>query len=140
MKRVTDMKREAPRMVIAGLVLVLLVLAVSFLSGCIRPSDISRDEAHRLVHEGALLLDVRSPEEFAERHPKEAVNVPLPELGRRMSELGAHDRPIVVYCHTGLRASLAKRKLRDAGFSNVRNLGAIGHWYVEHSDTPPSFE
>jgi phage shock protein E len=119
----------------------MLTVVVAFVTGCIRPSDINRDEAHRLVQQqGALLLDVRSPEEFEERHPSEAVNVPLPELVKRLSELGAHDRPIVVYCHTGVRASIAKKKLTDAGFSNVRNLGAIGHWYKEHSDTPPSFE
>jgi rhodanese-related sulfurtransferase len=119
----------------------LLALACLLASACIRPSDINRDEAHRLVQrQGALLLDVRSPEEFEERHPREAVNVPLPELAKRLSELGAHDRPIVVYCHTGVRASIAKKKLIEAGFSNVHNLGAIGHWYMEHSETPPSFQ
>jgi rhodanese-related sulfurtransferase len=129
-------------MSIAGSIgFIVVVTGILLVASCIRPSDINRDEAHRLVREqGALLLDVRSPEEFAERHPAEAVNVPLPELARRLAELGAHDRPIVVYCHTGLRASIAKKKLREAGFSNVRNLGAIGHWYKERSETPQTFE
>jgi phage shock protein E len=117
------------------------VALTMLLSGaCIRGSDIDRDEAHRLVRQGALLLDVRSPSEYAEQHPGEAVNIPLGELIRRQAELGARDRPIVVYCHTGVRASIAKKMLHDAGYSNVRSLGAVGHWYVDPSDATPSFQ
>src|SRR5262245_18697667 len=62
--------------------------------------------AHRLVAKGALLLDVRSPEEFESRHIEGAVNVPVGELDEGMHKIdtltgGDKTRSIVVYCRTG---------------------------------------
>jgi rhodanese-related sulfurtransferase len=120
--------------------LIAVVITVVGATGCIHKSDIYRDEAHRLVaQQGALLLDVRAPDEYAEDHPPAAVNIPLTELESREKELGGRDRTIIVYCHTGVRASIAAKKLREAGFTHVRNLGPISHWYVEPSDSSSTF-
>lgn len=91
-------------------------------------SDTTGEQAQSLVAAGALLVDVRSPEEFQAGHIPGARNVPIDALGARMSELGPQSTPIVVYCHSGGRSAQAQRLLRDAGFSNVHNLGAMSAW------------
>jgi phage shock protein E len=106
-------------------------------AGC--ASDVSTREAHSLVHDGARLLDVRTGAEFKERHPRGAINIPVEELQKRMSALGAHDRPIVVYCHTGVRAGIATHLLRRAGFTRVYNVGTIGHWFRETHEGSPLY-
>lgn len=74
-----------------------------------------------------LILDVRTPEEFAAGHLPGARNVPHDALAGRLGELGiAPDDEIVVHCHSGGRAAKAEDVLRDAGYTNVRDLA--GHW------------
>jgi rhodanese-related sulfurtransferase len=68
----------------------------------------------------ALLLDVREPGEFAAGHVEGAVNIPLPELRRRLGEL-PRDRELWLYCGVGQRSYYAVRILRQHGFS-ARNL------------------
>ena len=90
--------------------------------------------AHRLVEQdGAVLLDVRTPEEYAEGHVDGAVNIPHDALPSRISEvetLADSDKstPIVVYCRSGHRAGIAKQSLLDAGFQRVTNLGGMSDW------------
>lgn len=84
--------------------------------------------ARELVGGGALLLDVRTAGEFAGGHLPSAVNVPVQELGRRVDELGHKERAVVVYCHSGLRSATAARVLRQNGFRDVHDLGAMGRW------------
>ena len=101
-------------------------------AGC--ASDVSTREARRLVSQHALLLDVRSRAEYAELHAAGALNVPVEELRRRTAELGGRARPIVVYCHTGVRSGVAVYLLRKAGFTAVYNLGSLGRWFREAED------
>ena len=89
--------------------------------------------AHRLVAEGALLLDVRTPDEYADRHIDGALNFPVDELSSRaddLAKLSGNDRkkPIVVYCGTGKRAARAKALLTSQGYEAVTNLGGIDDW------------
>jgi rhodanese-related sulfurtransferase len=83
--------------------------------------------------EGALLLDVRSPSEFASGHVDGARNIPHDQIANRIAEVrelqgGDASRPIVVYCRSGGRSAAAKRTLRDNGFEKVTNLGGIAKW------------
>jgi phage shock protein E len=80
------------------------------------------------VARGAALLDVRTPEEFGSEHVPGALNVPLQELQTRLHELGAKDRPVVVYCRSGRRSAEAARLLRASGFHHVHDMGAIFEW------------
>jgi phage shock protein E len=89
--------------------------------------------AHKLVAGGALLIDVRTPEEYAGRHLDGAVNIPVDQLQSRMSEVdklagGDKNKPIVVYCQAGGRAGRAKGMLVESGHGQVTNLGGIGDW------------
>lgn len=90
--------------------------------------------AHRLVEEeGALLLDVRTPDEFAAGHIDGARNVPHDQVEARIDEIeamveGDKDTPIVVYCRSGRRAGIAKDALRKRGFGRITNLGGMSDW------------
>lgn len=101
--------------------LVLLLLA----SAC---ATISGREGRALVEAGALLLDVRSPEEFAAGHLEGALNIPVGELEARLAEVGAKERPVVVYCRSGARSSRARSLLLEKGWQRVENLGGLGNW------------
>ena len=89
--------------------------------------------AHELVAAGGVLVDVRTPEEYAARHLDGAVNIPVDELGTRLGEVdkltgGDKDKPIVVYCQAGGRAGRAKTVLVGAGHPRVTNLGGMADW------------
>ena len=93
-----------------------------------RVGKVSGSEARRLVENGALLLDVRTSQEFAAGHIPNAVNIPVQELDRRMGELGPKDRPVVIYCRSGRRSSHAATMLKKAGYTAVHDLGAMTRW------------
>jgi phage shock protein E len=84
--------------------------------------------ARELVARGAVLLDVRTPEEFRDEHVPGAVNVPLQELAARLGEVGPRDRTVVVYCRSGRRSAEATRLLEHAGFRHVHDMGAMLEW------------
>ena len=84
--------------------------------------------AQRITNGDApLILDVRTPAEYAEGHLPGAINIPHDELASRFDELGVErDVEVVVYCRTGRRAGLAESVLVETGFSSVLDLN--GHW------------
>ena len=95
----------------------------------LRPSgDLSGQDARQLVAQGAVLLDVRTPAEYAGGHLDGAVNIPLQQLADRLTELRPTDRPLVVYCRSGARSRQATELLREAGFGAVHDLGAMDRW------------
>ena len=76
---------------------------------------------------GALLLDVRTEEEYAGGHIPGSRNVPLGTLGR--AELPADpETPLFVYCLSGARSRQAASVLRRAGYAHVTDLGGIGNY------------
>jgi phage shock protein E len=81
-----------------------------------------------------VVLDVRTPAEFAEGHVPGAVNIPHTELAARIAELsGARDKDIVVYCRAGGRADLALGVLGQAGFKRLFHLkGDYTRWTEEN--------
>ncbi len=89
---------------------------------------VAPDKARELVAGGATLLDVRSPGEFGGGHVRGAKNVPVQELASRIGEVGAKDKPVVVYCASGMRSASAASMLRRAGFQSVHDLGAMARW------------
>ena len=104
-------------------------LSILLVGGVLLASQTASKEAHRLVtEEGALLLDVRTPEEFAEGHLPGALNIPVDQVAKRLDEVGPKDKPVVVYCRTGRRSGLAAVTLEKAGFQSVHDLGAMSAW------------
>lgn len=74
---------------------------------------------------GAVLLDVRTPQEYNEGHIPGSVNIPLSTLGGTESVPYGKDVPLYVYCHSGARSSQAVRILAQMGYTRVRNIGGI---------------
>lgn len=87
---------------------------------------ISSAEAHAKVEAGALLLDVRTPGEFASGGLPGARNIPVQSLAARLDEL-EKDRPVVAYCASGMRSSRAVALLRKHGL-DAYDLGPKGAW------------
>jgi phage shock protein E len=77
------------------------------------------------IKDGAVVVDVRSPGEFADGAYPGAVNIPVQELGHRAGEL-PKDRPVVLYCASGARSAFAARLLRSNGWRDVMNAGGLG--------------
>lgn len=103
--------------------LVLIWLWVSGFLSCSRSDGAELVRAK--IRAGALIVDVRTPAEFALGHYPGAVNIPLQELDRRLPELGPKKRPVVVYCRTGNRSGKAKAVLLREGFADVTNGGGL---------------
>ena len=84
--------------------------------------------ARRFLADGAASLDIREPNEYQAGHIEAAIHLPLGRLGNNLN-LVPRDRPIVVYCGHGERASTAASLLEAAGFRDLVNLdGGIGSW------------
>jgi rhodanese-related sulfurtransferase len=85
----------------------------------------------QLINRGkTTVLDVRSAEEFAKGHLRDAKNIPLADLSARIGELDkSKARSVVVVCQTGTRADKAARQLAAAGFGDVVSLdGGLSAW------------
>ena len=75
-----------------------------------------------LIKEGAFLVDVRSPAEFASGHVDGSVNIPVDSIKSQL-HLFKNKQQIIVYCASGMRSSAAKALLSSNGFTNVTNGG-----------------
>lgn len=75
-----------------------------------------------LVNDGAFLVDVRSPGEFADGNVKGSVNIPLDQVQKQLAKFKDKES-IVVFCRSGNRSSQAKSILEQNGFTNVTNGG-----------------
>lgn len=74
---------------------------------------------------GAVLLDVRTPQEYQEGRIPGSKNIPLQNLDRIASVVKDPETPLFVYCYSGARSSQAVRVLRQLGYTQVKNLGGI---------------
>jgi|PlaIllAssembly_1097288.scaffolds.fasta_scaffold151364_1 phage shock protein E len=84
--------------------------------------------AKKLLAEGVVVVDVRTPGEFSGGHVANATNIPVQELAQRIAEVdklvgGDKTRPVVVYCRSGNRSAKAKQALESAGYTHVVNGG-----------------
>ena len=91
-------------------------------------STVSVSEAAALRDDGAFVLDVREPDEWAAGHIPEATLIPLGQLASRLDELD-RDRQIVVVCRSGNRSAEGRDILLGAGFPAVTSLeGGMSDW------------
>jgi rhodanese-related sulfurtransferase len=84
-------------------------------------------ESKRRVDAGALLLDVRNPDEWQAGHAEGAAWIPMGELAERQEELPT-DREIVVICKTGGRSAQVAKALLAAGYAAVNVAGGSEAW------------
>ena len=124
---------------------ILAVIAIVGLSGCDKKeateqiqnvneasyTQISMDEAVTMMEEETdyIVLDVRRPDEFADKHIPNAINVPNETIGEEeIPELPDKDQMILVYCRSGNRSKQASEKLATMGYTNVYEFGGINDW------------
>ena len=74
---------------------------------------------------GAVLLDVRTPQEYREGHIPGSKNLPLQTIDKVDSIVENKDTVLYVYCHSGARSRQAASLLQYMGYSNVTNIGGI---------------
>ena len=75
--------------------------------------------------EGAILLDVRTPQEYREGHIPGRKNVPLQQLDKISFVADNKNIPLFVYCYSGSRSRQAASMLQHMGYTNVQNIGGI---------------
>ncbi|WP_345961063.1 rhodanese-like domain-containing protein [Flavobacterium yafengii] len=76
----------------------------------------------KILKEGAFLVDVRTPAEFAEGHVKGSTNIPLDQVPNQLAQFKGKEH-IIVFCRSGNRSGQAKMILEQNGFKNVTNGG-----------------
>ena len=120
-------------------IIIPLLLALLTLSACAAPVESSPDK-YRMIgmeeaaammeqEENHLILDVRTPEEFAQGHIPGAVNLPNEDIGTEPPALlPDKEQLIMVYCRSGNRSKQASQKLADMGYSNIVEFGGIIDW------------
>ena len=121
--------------------LIPILLSALMLTGCAgagnQPNSyrqISMDEAVAMMEQesGYIILDVRTPEEFAEKHIPNAINIPNENIGTdEISALPDKDQLIMVYCRSGRRSKEASAKLAKLGYTNIVEFGGIIDWKDE---------
>lgn len=90
-----------------------------------RPKNINQGIEEYRKTEGAVLLDVRTPGEYAEGHIENSVNLPVQEIDGAGERLPKKDAALFVYCHSGVRSAHAARLLKKMGYTNVKDIGGI---------------
>jgi rhodanese-related sulfurtransferase len=122
--------------------LIPILLSALLLTGCGGISNdktttyrsISMDAAVAMMEQeqGYIILDVRRPDEFAEGHIPNAINVANESIGTdKIPELPDKDQLIFVYCRSGRRSKEASEKLVKLGYTNIVEFGGILDWKGE---------
>lgn len=121
--------------------LIPILLSALLFTGCASSNNqtntyrqIGMDEAVTMMEQesGYIILDVRTPEEFAEKHIPNAINVPNEMIGTdEISALPDKDQLIMVYCRSGRRSKEAAEKLVKLGYTNIVEFGGIIDWKGE---------
>ena len=115
-----------------------ILMALLLLSGCAAQAQkeqsyrqINMDEAIAMMEAESdyIILDVRTPEEFSEKHIPGAINVANETIGsEEILELPDKDQLILVYCRSGNRSKQASEKLVPLGYTNIIEFGGINDW------------
>ncbi|MBR0348567.1 MAG: rhodanese-like domain-containing protein [Clostridia bacterium] len=96
--------------------------------------NITAQEAKRIMdtQTGYVILDVRTPEEYDEKHIPEAILIPDYEIHEKAEGiLPDKNQLILVYCRSGRRSKLASEDLLELGYKNIKEFGGIIDWPYE---------
>ena len=116
------------------------LMALLLLAGCGAQSEestyrqVNAEEADSMMEEesGYIILDVRTAQEYSEKHIPGAINIPNETIGTEdIPELPDKEQLILVYCRSGNRSKQAAEKLVKLGYTNIVELGGINDWTGE---------
>ncbi len=114
-----------------------ILMTLLLLSGCATQSaektyrQITMEEAITMMAEetGYIILDVRTAQEYSEKHIPGAINIPNETIGTEdIPELPDKEQLILVYCRSGNRSKQASEKLVKLGYTNIIEIGGINSW------------
>ena len=108
----------------------LFSFAMVFTMACYSATSETRDtitpEVLLAIEHEALIVDVRTPEEFADGHYPGAINIPHETILDGLSQLGVTQvTPVILYCRSGNRSGQAEQALREKGFTEATNAGGL---------------
>lgn len=113
------------------------LMALLLLAGCGAQSEestyrqVNAEEADSMMEEetGYIILDVRTAQEYSEKHIPGAINIPNETIGTEdIPELPDKEQLILVYCRSGNRSKQASEKLVKLGYTNIVEFGGINSW------------
>lgn len=116
------------------------LMALLLLAGCGAQSEestyrqVNTEEADSMMEEesGYIILDVRTAQEYSEKHIPGAINIPNETIGTEdIPELPDKEQLILVYCRSGNRSKQASEKLVKLGYTNIVEFGGINDWTGE---------
>jgi rhodanese-related sulfurtransferase len=91
-----------------------------------RSGQISTKDAAEYLRNGAMIIDVRSPNEFESGHILQAYNMPVDRIEMiAPSTVKDRNKVLLLHCSTGVRSRMAKKRLEEIGYKNVFNLGSF---------------
>lgn len=96
--------------------------------GFFKQADINAGIQEFLKTEKAVLLDVRTREEYESGHIENSENIPLQQIEKVPAKITDKNTPLFVYCRSGSRSSSATSALKQMGYSNVTNIGGISSY------------
>lgn len=116
--------------------IVVVATLTFFVTGCSKEAGTATYEsitgqealARMEAEEGYVILDVRTPDEYSERHIPNAINIPVETIADKPAELDDLDQLIFVYCRSGNRSKQASEKLVELGFTNIVEIGGLNTW------------
>ena len=116
------------------------LMTLLLLAGCGAQSEestyrqVNAEEAASMMEEetGYIILDVRTAQEYSEKHIPGAINIPNETIGTEdIPELPDKEQLILVYCRSGNRSKQASEKLVKLGYTNIVEFGGINDWTGE---------
>ncbi|HTX23077.1 MAG TPA: rhodanese-like domain-containing protein [Steroidobacteraceae bacterium] len=134
MDRLLEFARHHPLLVSAAALAAVLVIAYESWLRAQGAAAVSPQELIRLMNQGALVLDLRPPGEYAAGHINGARPMPSEQIPKAGDTWKRHKgKPVVVYCDAGSLATAAVRQLAAQGFSQVFSLrGGLSAWRAEN--------
>ena len=116
----------------------MILFCICLLTGCGGEKKVDKNDnvvsymeaKEKIINDGAILLDVRTIDEYNEKHIDGAILLPLEEIeeDKISSIVNSKDSPIIVYCKSGNRSHQALLKLQALGYSEIYDLGAMSNW------------
>jgi rhodanese-related sulfurtransferase len=134
MNRLLEYTTNHPFLVAAVALLVVVAIVVEIRQRARGSNVIAPNDAVRLLNGGALALDVRDGKDYELGHIVDARSIPAAELANRADSLKKFkEKPVIVYCDSGLASLGAARALRALGFTQVVSLrGGLQNWRQEN--------